>query len=141
MRTAAQLHALYKDVAETKGTSLLNSGHIKGLSRVARAVISEIELDPAPGWFQFGTHLDETKVGEVRLEFWGEEHSDDGMPMWERPIEDEVKWEYTVGGHTDVIFPSREAAEQYNRKLISLDIDPGDIFMRQKPVPGEWMPA
>lgn len=38
-------------------------------------------LDPPPGWDVFGTHAD----GDEPLEFWGEEHTEDGLPVWERP--------------------------------------------------------
>lgn len=34
---------------------------------------------PPPGWFTFGTHIDQP---DVMLEFWGDEG---GIPIWERP--------------------------------------------------------
>lgn len=39
-------------------------------------------LDPPAGWYLFGAHVGQ----DVDLEFWGEQYSEDGMPMWERPI-------------------------------------------------------
>lgn len=44
-------------------------------------------FDPPGGWSVFGTHVYTTS----RLEFWGSEWSDDGMPIWERPIPDEAE--------------------------------------------------
>lgn len=39
------------------------------------------QTDPPPGWYQFGTHVD----NPAPLEFWGEQYSTDGLPIWERP--------------------------------------------------------
>lgn len=41
-------------------------------------------VEPPEGWFTFGTHVDQP----VKLEF-SEDTSEDGLPLWERPIADE----------------------------------------------------
>ena len=40
-----------------------------------------LQAQPAPGWFVFGSHIDEP---DILLEFWGD---DAGTPIWERPIQ------------------------------------------------------
>ena len=40
--------------------------------------------DPPTGWFTFGHHMDTSDV--PGMEFWGNEFSDDGLPIWERPV-------------------------------------------------------
>lgn len=40
-------------------------------------------LKPPPGWSLFGTHIDE-RYNDQKLEFWGEDVSEDGLPLWER---------------------------------------------------------
>lgn len=47
-----------------------------------RAPFQRILATPAPGWFTFGTHVDQP---DLELEFWGAETSPDGLPIWERP--------------------------------------------------------
>lgn len=48
--------------------------------------IKRIEASPPDGWFVFGTHVDVP----VQLEFYGEQFTEDLMPMWERPRPQEV---------------------------------------------------
>lgn len=57
------------------------------------------QLNPPPGWFIFGIHVDQ----DVKLEFWGAEHSDDGMPIWERPVA--TTWTHTEGCTPDPNHP------------------------------------
>lgn len=57
------------------------------LHRQASAVPVEVDpqwkTTPPHGWRTFGSHLE--RPGQ--LEFWGEEFSNDGLPLWERPVE------------------------------------------------------
>lgn len=39
-------------------------------------------VEPPPGWFTFGTHLD---FPDVPLQF-SKETGEDGLPLWERPV-------------------------------------------------------
>lgn len=43
------------------------------------------QVSPPDGWFTFGSHAGVDFIG--RLEFWGEEFSEDGLPIWERPAD------------------------------------------------------
>lgn len=44
---------------------------------------------PPEGWFNFGHHSSPEMAG-APLEWWGT--GDDGMPMWERPVEEHAPW-------------------------------------------------
>lgn len=44
--------------------------------------LSNISVHPPPGWFTFGTHIEE----DVKLEFYGAQYTEDGLPLWERPV-------------------------------------------------------
>ena len=46
--------------------------------------LKQLEVSPPPGWHVFGTHLDV----DTELDFYGEEFTEDGMPLWERPKDD-----------------------------------------------------
>jgi hypothetical protein len=54
------------------------------LSHAERSPIDP--LDPPPGWFMFGHHINVP----VQLEFYGEDGT--GLPIWERPL-----WEFQRG--------------------------------------------
>lgn len=49
------------------------------------------KMPPPAGWFTLGSHNDY----EGELEFWGEELSEDGLPIWERPA---PQYDYRVDG-------------------------------------------
>lgn len=55
---------------------------MRAVGAAERAPFQKILATPAPGWFTFGTHVDQPGV---ELEFWGTETSLDGLPIWERP--------------------------------------------------------
>lgn len=49
--------------------------------------------EPPPGWHTFGTHVDD----DVRLVF-SDELGDDGLPLWERPADDDAYAGRSDGG-------------------------------------------
>lgn len=49
--------------------------------REERQQIAKQFASPPPGWFTFGSHVDQP---DVKLEFWGEDTG--GDPIWERPM-------------------------------------------------------
>lgn len=52
-----------------------------------------IAANPPAGWFAFGTHVDTPGP----LEFYGEEFTEDGLPMWERPVVTPTEADREVG--------------------------------------------
>lgn len=52
---------------------------VGGYQAERTAILRQIATPP-PGWFTFGTHVDQP---DIALEFWGD---DGGVPIWERPI-------------------------------------------------------
>ena len=46
---------------------------------------SKLFVNPPAGWFVFGTHVEKDSAPNG-LEFYGEEYSNDSLPLWERPL-------------------------------------------------------
>lgn len=94
--------------------------------------VKRIELTPPPGWFMFGTHVDDP----TPLEFYGSEFTESGMPMWERPAQAESEWVYLARGDGwDRRFDKRADAEMWRPRGYV-------IYRRRKAVPvGHWEPV
>ena len=59
-------------------------------------MLGSLKTSPPPGWFVFGSHVD----ADTELDFYGEEFTEDGLPLWERPKSDN-KIEYGAKPYGD----------------------------------------
>lgn len=87
---------------------------------------------PPPGWFTFGTHIEQP---DVALEFWGDEG---GVPIWERPaihgtpILEEVR-DHAASGTLSTLFPDTKSFDawlaEYTQAVVEARADLADRWL------------